>query len=276
MSHGHPLPHDAAHLHVTGAARYVDDLPCPANCLHLAFGLSSIASGQITDLSLDQVRAHEGVIAALTAEDLPFSNDVSPAAGDEPLLSEGRVHYRGQPIFLVIATSHLSARKAARLAKVTYEEHEAILSIDQALAANSRFEDDPRIYQKGDPSAAIAQAAHKIQGEIVIGGQEHFYLEGQAALALPQDDQEMVVHSSTQHPSEIQHKVADALGLHMQDVRVEVRRMGGAFGGKESQGNALAVACAIAARPTGRPCKMRYDRDDDMMITGKRHDFRIS
>ena len=276
MSHGHPLPHDAAHLHVTGAARYVDDLPCPANCLHLAFGLSSIASGQITDLSLDRVRAHEGVIAVLTADDVPFSNDVSPAAGDEPLLSEGRVHYIGQPIFLVIATSHLSARKAARLAQVTYAEHEAILSIDQALAANSRFEDGPRIYQKGDPSAAIAQATHKIQGEIVIGGQEHFYLEGQAALALPQDDQEMVVHSSTQHPSEIQHKVADALGLHMQDVRVEVRRMGGAFGGKESQGNALAVACAIAARHTGRPCKMRYDRDDDMMITGKRHDFRIS
>lgn len=276
MSHGHPFPHDAAHLHVTGAARYLDDLPCPANCLHLAFGLSSIASGQITDLSLDQVRAHEGVIAVLTAEDLLFSNDVSPAAGDEPLLSEGRVHYSGQPIFLVIATSHLSARKAARLAKVTYEEHEAILSIDQALAANSRFEDGPRIYQKGDPSAAIAQAAHKIQGKIVIGGQEHFYLEGQAALALPQDDQEMVIHSSTQHPSEIQHKVADALGLQMQDVRVEVRRMGGAFGGKESQGNALAVACAIAARHTGRPCKMRYDRDDDMMITGKRHDFRIS
>ena len=157
MRHGHPLPHDAAHLHVTGAARYVDDLPCPANCLHLAFGLSSIASGQITDLSLDQVRAHEGVIAVLTAEDLPFSNDVSPAAGDEPLLSEGRVHYCGQPIFLVIATSHLSARKAARLAKVTYEEHEAILSIEQALAANSRFEDGPRIYQKGDPSAAIAR-----------------------------------------------------------------------------------------------------------------------
>ena len=276
MSHGHPLPHDAAHLHVTGAARYVDDLPCPANCLHLAFGLSSIASGQVTDLSLDRVRAHEGVIAVLTADDVPFSNDVSPAAGDEPLLSEGRVHYIGQPIFLVIATSHLSARKAARLAQVTYAEHEAILSIDQALAANSRFEDGPRIYQKGDPSAAIAQATHKIQGEIVIGGQEHFYLEGQAALALPQDDQEMVVHSSTQHPSEIQHKVADALGLHMQDVRVEVRRMGGAFGGKESQGNALAVACAIAARHTGRPCKMRYDRDDDMMITGKRHDFRIS
>ena len=185
MSYGHPLPHDAAHLHVTGAARYVDDLPCPTNCLHLAFGLSSIASGQITDLSLDRVRAHEGVIAVLTADDVPFSNDVSPAAGDEPLLSEGRVHYIGQPIFLVIATRHLSARKAARLAQVTYAEHEAILSIDQALAANSRFEDGPRIYQKGDPSAAIAQATHKIQGGIVIGGQEHFYLEGQAALGSP-------------------------------------------------------------------------------------------
>ena len=132
------------------------------------------------------------------------------------------------------------------------------------------------IYQKGDAGSAINGAAHVIEDTFEIGGQEHFYLEGQAALALPQEDGGMLVSSSTQHPTEIQHKVAHAIGLPMHAVRVETRRMGGGFGGKESQGNALAVACAIAARQTGKPCKMRYDRDDDMTITGKRHAFRIS
>jgi xanthine dehydrogenase molybdopterin-binding subunit B len=151
----------------------------------------------------------------------------------------------------------------------------ALLTIDDALAADSRFEDGPRIWTKGDPAAAIAAAPHVIEGEIEIGGQEHFYLEGQVALALPQEGGDMIVHSSSQHPTEVQHKVAEALGVPMNAVRVEVRRMGGGFGGKESQGNALAVACAVAARATGRPCRMRYDRDDDFVITGKRHDFRI-
>jgi xanthine dehydrogenase large subunit len=151
-----------------------------------------------------------------------------------------------------------------------------LLTLDAALATNSRFEEGPRIYQKGDAAAAIAAAPHQIEGCVELGGQEHFYLEGQAALALPQEDGAMLVNSSTPHPTEIQHKVAEAIGLPMQSVRVEIRRMGGGFGGKESQGNALAVACAVAARQTGKPCKMRYDRDDDMVITGKRHAFRIS
>ncbi len=133
-----------------------------------------------------------------------------------------------------------------------------------------------RARARGDADAAIVAASHQIEGRFEVGGQEHFYLEGQIAMALPQEGGDMVVHSSTQHPSEIQHKVAHALHLPMSAVRVEVRRMGGGFGGKESQGNALAIACAIAARDTGRPCKMRYDRDDDMMITGKRHDLRIA
>ncbi|MDP5361183.1 MAG: xanthine dehydrogenase molybdopterin binding subunit, partial [Paracoccaceae bacterium] len=185
-------------------------------------------------------------------------------------------HYLGQPVFMVVADSHLNARKAARLGQITYAEDTPILTIDEALAAESRFEEGPRIWTKGDVDQALAAAPHRLQGQIEMGGQEHFYLEGQAALALPQEGGDMVVHSSTQHPTEIQHKVADALGLPMHAVRCEVRRMGGGFGGKESQGNALAVGCAVAARLTGRPCKMRYDRDDDMMITGKRHDFRIS
>ncbi|NVO25604.1 xanthine dehydrogenase molybdopterin binding subunit [Donghicola mangrovi] len=276
MSVHRPTPHDSARLHVTGAARYVDDIPTPAGCLHLAFGQSTIAHGTITAMDLTAVRASEGVIAVLTANDLPHANDVSPSIHDEPLLATGTVHYVGQPLFAVVATSHTAARKAARLAEVTYDTKPAILTIEEAMAANSRFEEGPRVYTRGDASGAIDASAHVIDGVIDMGGQEHFYLEGQAALALPQDDGDMVVHSSTQHPSEIQHKVADALGLPMHGVKVEVRRMGGGFGGKESQGNALAVACAVAASLTGKPCKMRYDRDDDMVITGKRHDFRIS
>jgi xanthine dehydrogenase large subunit len=275
MSVRKPLPHDAARLHVTGTARYVDDIPVPGDCLHLAFGLSEVARGDIAEMDLSAVRAAPGVVAVLTAQDLPFANDVSPSAHDEPLLPEGEVFYAGQPLFLVVAGSHIAARKAARLGKLRYEEKPALLTIDDALAANSRFEGGPVIWSRGDAGAAIAGAAHQVEGVIETGGQEHFYLEGQAALALPQEGGDMMVHASTQHPTEIQHKVAEALGLPMHAVRVETRRMGGAFGGKESQGNALAVACAVAAALTGQPCKMRYDRDDDMVITGKRHDFRI-
>ncbi|MEL0437641.1 xanthine dehydrogenase molybdopterin binding subunit [Phycobacter sp. K97] len=276
MSVAKPLPHDAARLHVTGAARYVDDTPTPRDTLHLAFGLSTIAKGRIMSMDLEQVHSTPGVVAVLTAQDLPFDNDVSPSIHDEPLLSDGTVHYVGQPVFLVIATSHRAARVAARKAEIDYAEETPLLTLDEALAADSRFEEGPRVYEKGDAAAAIAAAPRIVEGTFELGGQEHFYLEGQAALALPQEDGGMLVNSSTQHPTEIQHKVAEAIGLPMHAVRVEIRRMGGGFGGKESQGNALAVACAVAARHTGRPCKMRYDRDDDMIITGKRHAFRIS
>ncbi|MEM9432644.1 MAG: xanthine dehydrogenase molybdopterin binding subunit [Pseudomonadota bacterium] len=267
--------HDAAALHVQGRARYVDDIPVPAGTLHLAFGLAQIACGEITEMNLDLVRSSPGVCAVLTAADMPFANDVSPSAHDEPCLSDGQVHYRGQPVFAVIANSHLAARKAARHAKTTYNEHAAILSIDDAMAANSRFEEGPRVYAQGDAARALQAAPHRLSGQFEIGGQEHFYLEGHTALAIPQEGGDMVVHASSQHPTEIQHKVAEAIGAPMHAVRVEVRRMGGGFGGKESQGNALCVICAVAARLTGRPCKMRYDRDDDFIITGKRHDFRI-
>ncbi|MEO9823560.1 MAG: xanthine dehydrogenase molybdopterin binding subunit [Paracoccaceae bacterium] len=276
MSVAKSLPHDAATLHVTGQARYVDDVPLPAGALHLAFGCSEIAHGSITAMNLEAVRAASGVVAVLTAKDLPHHNDVSPSPSPEPLLADESVHFVGQPIFLVIATSHLAARKAARLGDVTYVKRPAILTLDEAMAANSRFEDGPRIYARGNVEKAIEGARHTIEGSMEIGGQEHFYLEGQAATALPQEGGDMVVYSSSQHPTEIQHKVAEALGADMNAVRCEVRRMGGGFGGKESQGNALAVSCAVAARLTGKACTMRYDRDDDMVITGKRHDFRIT
>ncbi len=275
MSVAKPLPHDAARLHVTGSARYVDDIPTPAGCLHLAFGLAEIASGTIARIDLDQTRSAPGVVGVWCAKDLPTDCDCSPSAHDEPLLSDDSIHYLGQPVFLVAATSHLAARKAVALASITYEERKPILSIDEALEAGSHFEEGPRIWQKGDAEQAIQSAPHRLDGEIEIGGQEHFYLEGQAALAVPQEGGDMLVHSSTQHPTEIQHKVAHALDIPMHAVRVETRRMGGGFGGKESQGNALAIACAVVALQTGKPAKMRYDRDDDFMVTGKRHDFRI-
>ncbi|MEM8957172.1 MAG: xanthine dehydrogenase molybdopterin binding subunit [Pseudomonadota bacterium] len=270
-----PPPHDASRLHVTGQARYVDDIPVPADCLHLAFGLSEIACGTLDSLDLDAVRLAPGVVAVLTADDLDRPADCSPSAHDEPLLADGRIHYLGQPLFLVAGTSHLAARAAARLGSAKATPAPPLLSIDDALAADSRFEDGPRIYGRGDPDTAIDAAPHRVEGRLEVGGQEHFYLESQSALALPQEGGDMVVHSSSQHPTEIQHKVAHALGVPMHAVRVEVRRMGGGFGGKESQGNALAVACALIAQRTGRPAKMYYDRDDDMVITGKRHDFRI-
>ncbi|WP_114965926.1 xanthine dehydrogenase molybdopterin binding subunit [Alkalilacustris brevis] len=275
MSIRNPLPHDSALRHVTGQARYVDDIPAPAGALHLAFGLSEVAHGILHGLDLEAVRAAPGVHAVFTAADLPHANDVSSAAHDEPLLADGHVHYLGQPLFLVLADSHLAARRAARLGRAEIDPLPPLLSIDDALAADSYFEGGPRIWARGDAEAAIAAAPRLIEGEIEIGGQEHFYLEGQAALALPQEGGDMIVHASSQHPTEVQHKVAEVLGVAMHAVRIEVRRMGGGFGGKESQANTPAVACAVAAALIGRPCCMRYDRDDDFMITGKRHDFRI-
>ena len=275
MSVSKPLTHDTAPLHVNGAARYVDDIPLPANAVHLAFGLSPIARGEFTALDLSQVKAADGVITVLTANDLPGENDTSPSAHDEPLLSTGALHFKGQPIFIVAATSHHAARRAAKLAKIEVNETDPILTIEAALAANSRFEDGPVIWSKGDSDRALAKSKNELSGSQPFGGQEHFYLEGQAAAALPGENGDVLVHSSTQHPTEIQHKVAHALNIPMNAVRVEVRRMGGGFGGKESQGNALAVACAVVATKLNRPAKMRYDRDDDIVITGKRHDGRI-
>ena len=276
MSVGKPLPHDSGPLHVSGAARYVDDEPAPAGALHLAFGLSPVAAGTLRELDLEKVRAAPGVALVLAASDLPRPVDTSPSAHDEPLLCDGPVRYMGQPLFLVAATSHLAARKAARLAEPVIDAAEPVLTVDQALAAGDRhFDGGPRVWERGDAAAALAAAERTLEGTIEIGGQEHFYLEGQAAMALPQEDG-MIVRSSSQHPTEVQHKVAEALGLPMSDVIVQVRRMGGGFGGKESQGNALACACAVVAQMTGRPARMRYDRDDDMVVTGKRHDMRVT
>ena len=267
--------HDSAKGHVTGTARYIDDLPEPAHLLHLAFGLSRQAHARITSLDLDAVRATPGVIAVLTAADIPGENNIGPILHDDPLLAADEVNYHGQPIFLVAAETREAARRAARLGKIDYEPLPALLTIAEARAANSVIE-SAQVMRRGDPVAAIASAPHRLSGSFEIGGQEHFYLEGQIAQAIPQEDGQVHVHSSTQHPSEIQHLIAHLLHRPSADVTVEIRRMGGGFGGKETQATAPAAACALVAALTGRPARMRYDRDDDMVITGKRHDFQIT
>lgn len=267
-------PHDSAHLHVSGQARYVDDEAEPAGTLHLAFGLSSEARARIVGMDLSAVRAFPGVVTVYTAADIPGENNVGPIAHDDRVLADGEVISHGQPVFLVAATSRLAARKAARLGKITYEPLELILTVDHARAADARIEADQRM-AAGDADTALGTAPHRISGALKIGAQDHFYLEGQVSHARPGEDGQIHVVSSSQHPSEVQHLVALLLKKPSADVTVEVRRMGGAFGGKESQAALFAAACALVVHKTGRPAKFCCDRDDDMIVTGKRHDFEV-
>lgn len=266
--------HDSALAHVTGRALYVDDLVEPRGCLHLALGLADRARARILELDLEAVRTAPGVVLVLTAEDLAPSFDLSPVhAGDEAVLARGDVLYWGQPLFVAAAETREQARRAARLARITYEELPAVLTIEQARAAGSGFVCEPSRLERGPVDAAMASAPRRLEGRIRIGGQEHFYLESQVALAVPGVEGEMLVWSSTQHPAETQLMVARALGLPMAAVTVRCRRLGGGFGGKETQANLFAVLAALVARSSGRPAKLRPDRDEDMIVTGKRHDF---
>ena len=271
---GQDRRHDSAHKHVTGEALYVDDMPEPPGLLHVHIAQSTVANAKIKRLDLTNVEAADGVVAVFMADDVPGHNDVSPIAGDDPMFADQLISYWGQSLFAVAAVTLEQARKAAQLAEIEVEQLPAILSIDDAMAAKS-FLEAPYTMADGDAKTAIAEAPHQLDGRIYIGGQEHFYLEGQAAMAVPGEDDDITVFSSTQHPTEIQHKVAHILSVPNHAVTIEVRRMGGAFGGKESQGNLPACAAALVAKLTGRPAKVVYDRDDDIMITGKRHDFRI-
>ena len=270
-----PLPHDSAEAHAAGRAIYVDDTPEAADLLHLAFGQSTQAHARLISIDLAPVRAAPGVIAVFAAPDIPGKNDVSPVAGDDRLFAEDEVICVGQSLFVVAATSVLAARGAARLALVEYETLPAVLTIAEAKAAPSLIEPSQRM-ARGDAIAALDAAQHRLIGSLEIGGQDHFYLEGQVALATPGEDGQIHLLASTQHPSEVQHLVANLLGLPHADVTVEVRRMGGAFGGKETQAALYAAAAALVASKTGRPVKIRADRDDDMVMTGKRHDFAIA
>ena len=271
---GKPLPHDSAHLHVSGQAAYTDDLPEPRDLLHLAAGMSTIAHGRIRDMDLAAVLAADGVIDVCTAADIPGENNYGCIVKDDPVLADGIVQYAGQAIFAVAATTVDAARKAARKAVIDYDELEAILDPLTAVAKES-FVLPSETLVRGEPDAALQAAPYRKQSRLYVGGQDQFYLEGQVAMALPQEDGGMLVYSSTQHPDEVQSIIAHATCRDAKDIVVICRRIGGAFGGKESQASLIAAIAAIAADKTGRPCKLRLDRDDDMLMTGKRHDFVI-
>lgn len=265
-------PHDSGPLHVTGSAPYVDDLPTPANALHACFGLAPVGRSTIDKLDLSAVWAAPGVVDVITAADIPGENNAGPVVHDEPLLAEGEILFPGQALFCVLAESRLQARKAARLFVLDTTEQPAVTTVDEAIDANS-FLHDPLVFKRGDVNQAIEDAEHSSTSRLYIGGQEHFYLEGQGCLAYPSADGLHVV-SSTQHPSEIQDLIAEALNLPAAEITVEVRRMGGAFGGKETQAAPLGIIAALGAQRTGRAVRFRLDRDDDFVLTGKRHDFR--
>ncbi|MBO6718852.1 MAG: xanthine dehydrogenase molybdopterin binding subunit [Rhizobiaceae bacterium] len=266
--------HDSAHKHVTGEAIYIDDMPDLAGTLHGCLGLSTVAHGTIKSMDMSAVKAAPGVVTVLTASDVPGENDISPTGlHDEPVLADGQVQFFGQPIFCVIAETREAARRACKLAKIDYDWQPAVLDVAGLDPAKDRFVTSPLKLERGDVELAMASAPHRLKGRMRIGGQDHFYLEGQIALAVPGEDGDVTVYSSTQHPSEVQHMVSHALGVPSHAVTVEIRRMGGGFGGKETQGNLFAVLAAIAAKRLGRAVKIRPDRDDDMTATGKRHDF---
>lgn len=271
---GAALPHDAARRHVRGTAPYIDDLPEPAGLLHAAVGLSPVAHGTLTGLDLDKVRAYPGVVAVLSAADIPGENNVGPVLKDDPILVDRAIEFHGQALFAVAADTLHAARRAARLDVATIDPLPALLTIDEALAANSHIL-PPQRMARGDAAGAIAKAAHRLTGSLTMGGQDHFYLEGQISLAIPTEDGGVLIYCSTQHPSEVQHLVAHALHLPDALVTVEVRRLGGGFGGKETQAAQFAALAAIFALKTKRPVKLRLDRDDDMVMTGKRHDFQV-
>ncbi|HLT30330.1 MAG TPA: xanthine dehydrogenase molybdopterin binding subunit [Myxococcaceae bacterium] len=264
--------HESAYRHVTGEARYVDDLPLPAGCLFGWVVTSPHPHARVTGIDTSRAKAAPGVRAVLTAADIPGHNDVGAIIPDEPLFAEGEVHTVGQAVAFVVADTATQARKAAALVEVGYEPLPALLTIDAGIAAGA-FLSEPHTIQRGEPKRAIAEAPVQLAGEVRTGAQEHFYLETQASLVVPEEGGTLRIACSTQHPSEVQAKVAEVLGKPRSTVVVEVPRMGGGFGGKESQAAPYACMAALAALSTGRPVKVWLNRDQDMTQTGRRHPF---
>ncbi|MET3514802.1 xanthine dehydrogenase large subunit [Pseudacidovorax sp. 1753] len=271
-------PHESAHLHVAGEATYTDDLPELAGTLHCALGLSPVAAGRLEGLDLDAIRAMPGVVDVIVADDIPGANDCGSIVHDDPLLCDGEIRFLGQPLFAVIARTRTEARRAAARAKeaARVAPAEPVLTPQQAHA-RGQYVVPPMHLTRSDKGlavrAAIEAAPHRLKGELDVGGQEQFYLEGQISYAIPKEGGTMQVYCSTQHPTEMQHLVAHALHLHSNEVHIECRRMGGGFGGKESQSGLFACIAAVAANKLRRPVKLRPDRDDDFLITGRRHCF---
>jgi xanthine dehydrogenase large subunit len=266
--------HDSALGHVTGRALYLDDMPTPAGTLEAALVLSSHAHARIRHIDVGRALTMPGVAAAVAAADVPGKNDVGPMFPGEPILAAEVAEYVGHPVAAVAAATLDQARAAAASVVIDAEPLPAILSVEEALA-RERYVSPPQVIARGDVESALARAPLRLSGQLRCGGQDHFYLEGHIALAFPGEGRDMLVYSSTQHPTEVQHGVAHLLGLPFNAVTVEVRRMGGAFGGKESQATIVAGIAAVLAWKARRPVKLRLNRDDDMQATGKRHPFLI-
>ncbi len=269
---GADVPHESAALHVAGEATYVDDIPELAGTCYIALGLSQQAHAKIKSIDLDAVRAAPGVVAVITADDIPASNNCGPIVDDDPILADGLVQFLGQPVFAAVAISQTAARKAVSLAQIEYQPLPAVIDVATGKQQQSWVLPPMRL-QRGDADAALLSSTHAKSGVISVGGQEQFYLEGQISYAVPKEDGCLHLWCSTQHPTEMQHVVAHALGIDFNRVVVEMRRMGGGFGGKESQSAIFACIASVAAWRLKCPIKLRLDRDDDMSITGKRHGF---
>ncbi|MGB4117706.1 MAG: xanthine dehydrogenase molybdopterin binding subunit [Polaromonas sp.] len=269
---GHSTFHESARAQVAGAATYVDDIPEIKGTLYAAPIMSTVAHGKLLGIDCKTSLAMPGVVDVVLAADILGDPVLAAFAHDEPVFATDTVQHVGQVIGLVVAQSVMQARRAARKVVCQIEALPAVLNVHDALKANS-FVLPPVIVKRGDADTALKAAQHTLHGKLEVGGQEHFYLEGQVAYAVPQEQKQWLIYSSTQHPGEVQHWVAHALGLDNHAVRVECRRMGGGFGGKETQAGHMAVWAAIAASRLKRPVKLRLDRDDDFLITGKRHPF---
>ena len=276
VQQGTDIIHESAHLHVTGSATYTDDIPELAGTLYAALILSPVAHGELIGDGIDRaaILKEHGVVAVYTSKDIPGENNCGPINHDDPFLAVGKVEFIGQAVAVVVARNMLYAREAAHKAQVQVKELTPILTIDEAMAAQS-FVMPAKGITRGDAAAAMAAAPHKLKGSTETGQQEQFYLEGQITYAVPREDGQMTLYSSTQHPDGNQREAAAALNLNTNDVEVICRRMGGAFGGKEGNASIFSQSAALAAHLLQKPVKLRVNRDDDMTITGKRHDFRI-
>ena len=276
LQQGTDVIHESAHLHVTGGATFTDDMPELAGTLYAAIIKSPVAHGELIGDGIDRdaiLKAH-GVVAVYTAKDIPGENNCGPIVHDDPFLAVGKVEFLGQAVAVVVAREMLYAREAAHNAKVLVKELKPILTIDEAMAAQS-FVMPAKGITRGNASEAVAKAPRRVKGSTETGQQEQFYMEGQITYAVPREDGQLTLYCSTQHPDGNQREAASALNLSTNDVEVICRRMGGGFGGKEGNASIFSQSAALAAFKLQRPVKLRVNRDDDMMITGKRHDFRI-
>lgn len=263
--------HDSAHTHVAGLSEFVDDRPIMRGEYFMEVVYSTRAHAKITNIDISKTKNDPSIVAIYTAKDVKH-NIWGTIFKDQPLLADQVVQFAGEPIAVVVATSTEAAQYAKQKVIIEYEDLPAIMTIDEAKKHQS-FIADKRFIERGDIKSALKKAKHKINGEITIQGQDHFYLESQATVAYPLEDGQIEVHTSSQHPTETQHVVAHSLGLDAKDVVVQVKRMGGGFGGKESQAAPFAAMAALAAQRLNRSVRFCSTKDDDMIMTGKRNPF---